>query len=123
MQAQSSQNQSIILSPYRTQPQTSLQSQAGTPLQGQQSLTSYQSQPQMLQYQNQPQMIQYQTQPQLPYKAQTPSSQYASQQDMFVQQALSESGRKLRKFHEPHFPMLYPNTLARDDPLTTTSPS
>ncbi|GIY44832.1 protein piccolo [Caerostris darwini] len=122
MQTQSSQNQSIILSPYRTQPQTSLQSQASTPLQGQQSLSSYQSQPQMLQYQNQPQMIQYQTQPQIPYKAQTPSSQYASQQDMFVQQALSESGRKTPQISRTSLPDAvpkYPGTRRpSDDDIT-----
>ncbi|GBM74640.1 hypothetical protein AVEN_54851-1 [Araneus ventricosus] len=92
IQMQAYQNQTVVLSPYRTHPQTSMSSQPLTPSQSQPH-TPYQSQPQMLQYQNQPQMIQYQTQPQTPYRAQTPSSQYGSH-DLSSQQGMPDSGMK-----------------------------
>ncbi|GFT00084.1 protein piccolo [Nephila pilipes] len=130
VQTPSSQNQNIILSPYRKQPLTPSQSQPLTPSQSQplipsqsQPLTPYQSQPQMLQYQNQPQMIQYQTQSQPSYKLQSSTSQYGSQ-DLLLHQTLSDSGRKTPQINSARTPLpdavpKYPGTRRpSDDDIT-----
>ncbi|GFT11697.1 uncharacterized protein TNCV_264841 [Trichonephila clavipes] len=122
VQTPSSQNQNIILSPYRKQPLTPSQSQPLTPSQSQ-PLTPYQSQPQMLQYQNQPQMIQYQTQSQPSYKLQASTSEYGSQ-DFSLHQTLSESGRKTPQIGAARTPLpdavpKYPGTRRpSDDDIT-----
>ncbi|GFY67473.1 protein piccolo [Trichonephila inaurata madagascariensis] len=122
VQTPSSQNQNIILSPYRKQPLTPSQSQPLTPSQSQ-PLTPYQSQPQMLQYQNQPQMIQYQTQSQPSYKLQASTSHYGSQ-DFSLHQTLSESGRKTPQIGAARTPLpdavpKYPGTRRpSDDDIT-----